>query len=226
MQADENETQNAINPEVKNVVSNGNKHLKETNEKKEKDIESAVECETGRTYFCQAARMKMAEKATRPMKDRKPMQRRLTTPTKPPTAADSLFQHTRTTKEIIEVDKKCKYVLRCLCPSLSQSLSLSLSHTLSSSFSCSRARASERERSGKTSILATATAAAAELQTKAMDWGGCFFQATQDSNPRPCQRKSHRGTDLFIYLFIGQVANLSVFFMAKPRNLAICFSEN
>jgi hypothetical protein len=25
------------------------------------------------TYFCQAARMKMAEKATRPMKDRKPM---------------------------------------------------------------------------------------------------------------------------------------------------------
>jgi hypothetical protein len=36
MQADENETQNAINPEVKNVVSNGNKHLKETNEKKEK----------------------------------------------------------------------------------------------------------------------------------------------------------------------------------------------
>jgi hypothetical protein len=56
------------------------------------------ECETGRTYFCQAARMKMAEKAIRPMKDRKPMQRRITTPTKP-AAADSFFQHTRTTKE-------------------------------------------------------------------------------------------------------------------------------
>jgi hypothetical protein len=138
MQADENETQNAINPEVKNVVSNGNKHLKETNEKKEKkDIDSAVECETGRTYFCQAARMKMAEKATRPMKDRKPMQRRLTTPTKPAAAADSLFQHTRTTKEIIEVDKKCKYVLRCLRPSLS------LSRTVSLPLSLARARARE-----------------------------------------------------------------------------------
>jgi hypothetical protein len=94
-------------PEVKNVVSNGNKHFKATNEKKrKKKIDSAVECETGRTYFCQAARMKMAEKATRPMKDRKPMQRRLTTPTNPAAAADSLFQHTRTTKERIEVDKK------------------------------------------------------------------------------------------------------------------------
>jgi hypothetical protein len=72
---------------------------------KRKKIDSAVECETGRTYFCQAARMKMAEKATRPMKDRKPMQRRLPTPTKP-AAADSLFQHTRTSKERIEVDKK------------------------------------------------------------------------------------------------------------------------
>jgi hypothetical protein len=75
--------------------------------RKKKKIDSAVECETGRTYFCQAARMKMAEKATRPMKDKKPMQHRLTTPTKPvAAAADSLFQHTRTTKERIEVDKK------------------------------------------------------------------------------------------------------------------------
>jgi hypothetical protein len=46
------------------------------------------------------------------------------------------------------------------------------------------------------------TAAAAELQTQVMDWGGCFFQTTQDSNPRPCQLKSQRGTDLNIYLFI------------------------
>jgi hypothetical protein len=69
--------------------------------------------------------MKMAEKATRPMKDRKPMQRRLPTPTKP-AAADSLFQHTRTSKERIEVDKKKKYVLQCLCPSLAQSLFLFL----------------------------------------------------------------------------------------------------
>ncbi len=83
--------------------------------------------------------------------------------------------------------------------SLSLSLSLSLSYSLSFSVSLplARARARERERSGKTSVLATSTAAAAELlQRQVMDWGGCFFQATQDSNPRPCQRKSHRGTDL------------------------------
>jgi hypothetical protein len=76
---------------------------------------------------------------------------------------------------------------------LAQSLFLSLSLPLS--LARARARGNVRE-AGKPQILARATAAAAELQTKAMDWGGCFFQATQDSNPRPCQRKSHRGTDL------------------------------
>jgi hypothetical protein len=160
--------------------------------------------------------MKIAEKATRPMKDRKPMQSSLKTPTKP-AAADSHFQHTRTTKERIEVDKKYKYVLRCLCPSLS--FSLYLAQPLFLFLLLARARARERERSGKTSILATSTAAVAELQTQVMDWGGCFFQATQDSNPRPCQRKSHSGTDLtnylFIYLLVGQVANLSVFCVAN-----------
>jgi hypothetical protein len=221
MQADENETQNAINPEVKNVVSNGNKHLKEQTRKKKKDIDSAVECETGRTYFCQAARMKMAEKATRPMKDRKPMQRRLTTPTKPPAAADSLFQHTRTTKEIIEVDKKCKYVLRCLCP-------LSLSRTVSLPLSLARARARGNVReAGKPQFSQRRQQRQQSCRQKR--WTGVVVFSKQ-LRIRTRDLVSERAIGvriyLFIYLFIGQVANLSVFFMAKPRNLAICFSEN
>lgn len=131
MQADENETQNAINPEVKNVVSNGNKHLKETNEKKEKRywlcsgmwdrahllLPSGENEDGGESHPADEGQKTHAAQTydTNKTSSR---------------AADSLFQHTRTTKEIVEVDKKYKYVLRCLCPSLSLSHSLYFSVSL------------------------------------------------------------------------------------------------
>jgi len=111
---------------------------------------------------------------------------------------------------------------------MSVSLSLSLPHSLSSSFSSSRARARERERSGKTSILATSDSSGSRAADTSDGLGWLFFPNNSGFEPATLSAKEPKGYGfnyLFIYLFFSQLANLSVIFVAKFRNLAIFFSR-
>lgn len=107
-------------------------------------------------------------------------------------------------------------------------LSLSPAQSLFLFLFLARARARERERSGKTSILATSDSSGSRAADTSDGLGWLFFPNNSGFEPATLSAKEPKGYGfnyLFIYLFFSQLANLSVIFVAKFRNLAIFFSR-